>query len=64
MALQSQLCEDPYPPDGPAAETSPIKQLKETSLPNSFTAPFDDGFLSYQVKADHPLIEPLGVIWV
>jgi hypothetical protein len=38
--------------------------LQDPSKPNGFTAPFDDGLLSYQVMRDFPVIKLADVFWV
>lgn len=53
----------PYPSERPN-EHPYVLPFKGRSQPNCFTAPFDDGLLAYQIKADQPLIDPLHIVWL
>lgn len=59
--LESLMEVGPYPDDQPARNILP---LQEESTPNSFTAPFNQGLLAYQVMRDHPIIKLVDVFWL
>ena len=46
----AEIAEEPLPGDGD------VFPLRDEDKPNTFTASFGDGFIVYQVMADHPVI--------
>ena len=61
--LVEALSEDGgYPGDHPLSVA--IQPVQDLNRPNSFSAPFDNGFLSYQVMKDQPVIKLVEAIWM
>ena len=51
-----ELTRDPNSPD--------VAIFPSRDAPKTFTAPFDDGLVEFQVLADHPLLWVSRIIWL
>jgi hypothetical protein len=61
-----RVLQAPYPGDDPLIRVMP---LKESTMPNCFTVPFDPGsdgggLIVYQVMKDFPVVRLLDAVWI